>query len=414
MNIAFLAFGIGSSYSGKLLRDHNICTALNRIGHRVAFIPLMQHTVLEREDSTQSSCYYPINKLMTARNYPLLTRSHWLFNKMIKNQSWQNSCMEKYANMTPEEAFQFHHEVLFPNQTMYEDEYRDLSSFIAREKPKYICCSEWIILPIAIQLAKDFSCKCIFFNKGNTTLIHKQAEFSDYLSYYKEVDHIIFPSDAACEADYAITQIKPKKASIIQDGLALNNYMLRDDSPPAKTLGYLDQLSPSSGLEFILEITKRLIPDKTDIELKLGGALFERNKPFMSELETSISASALRLRVSITPNISLEDKVNFLRELDIMLIPPNKHDASLTCLEAMACGILWVAPKLPIYKELHEKTGCGVLYEPSEKRETAKMINSLLSNPAKLKAMGLIGRRYALEEASIEKMIGRLIHDVFQ
>ena len=76
--------------------------------------------------------------------------------------------------------------------------------------------------------------------------------------------------------------------------------------------------------------------------------------------------------------------------------------------EYMEAGIPLICTKFVLWKEIVDKYDCGICVEPTDAKEIARAIDTLISNPEKARQMGLNGRK-AVEEvfnwASQEKLL---------
>lgn len=77
--------------------------------------------------------------------------------------------------------------------------------------------------------------------------------------------------------------------------------------------------------------------------------------------------------------------------------------------EYMACGTPVVASDFPCWREIVERTGCGLLVDPLEPQETAEAVAWLLENPGEAAEMGERGRRAAMSTFCWESQVAVLL-----
>jgi glycosyltransferase involved in cell wall biosynthesis len=95
---------------------------------------------------------------------------------------------------------------------------------------------------------------------------------------------------------------------------------------------------------------------------------------------------------------------------------PNNTDAQPNKLfEYMAAGLPLIASDFPLWRELIEGTGCGLLVDPLDPRDIAAAVSYVLTHPAEAEAMGQRGREavstrynWASEERKLLALYARL------
>jgi len=65
--------------------------------------------------------------------------------------------------------------------------------------------------------------------------------------------------------------------------------------------------------------------------------------------------------------------------------------------EYMAAGLPVIASNFPLWRDIIEGNGCGIMVDPKSPEEIAKAVEYLIDNPQEAKVMGENGRK-AVEE----------------
>lgn len=116
---------------------------------------------------------------------------------------------------------------------------------------------------------------------------------------------------------------------------------------------------------------------------------------------------ARELGLSETVNFlgSRSDIPRWLAAIDVFALTSHNEANPVSILEAMACGIPIVAPKVGSISEsvIEEKT--GYLVEPGDEYQQARRWMDLLQNPATARQMGFEGRRTVMERWSLDRMV---------
>lgn len=97
------------------------------------------------------------------------------------------------------------------------------------------------------------------------------------------------------------------------------------------------------------------------------------------------------------------------READLLVFPSSLETYGIVLVEAMAFGVPALASRVGAAEELIGKNERGVLLEsPSNARQLASRIRSLLDDAARLQAMGQGARQWAIRHHAIEQTTGQL------
>jgi glycosyltransferase involved in cell wall biosynthesis len=127
--------------------------------------------------------------------------------------------------------------------------------------------------------------------------------------------------------------------------------------------------------------------------------------PYVESLKRKLRDANLHDSATFTPNLSLHDKVAFLRTLSVMSVPANYGEAfGLFVLEALAVGMPVVQPRHGAFPELIEATGGGILCEPESPKSLASSLGQMLDDPDRAHALGVAGQRAVTERFSSDSM----------
>jgi N,N'-diacetylbacillosaminyl-diphospho-undecaprenol alpha-1,3-N-acetylgalactosaminyltransferase len=95
-----------------------------------------------------------------------------------------------------------------------------------------------------------------------------------------------------------------------------------------------------------------------------------------------------------------------IAEADIVVLPSYREGVPRTLLEAASMGKPIVTTEVPGCREVVEEGTNGLLVPPRNSKALADAIARLAKDPAMRERMGKAGRQKALEEFSIERVVG--------
>ena len=142
-----------------------------------------------------------------------------------------------------------------------------------------------------------------------------------------------------------------------------------------------------------------------NLKLSVGGGCGPGDEPFVNELRDKLHAKALLGDVDFHPNLSREEKQEFLRSLSVLSVPAQFGESfGFYVIEAMAAGVPVVQPRCASFPELIELTGGGIPYEPVDRGTLAVTLENFLHDPVKASEFGQVGREVVREKFSIDCM----------
>jgi len=199
------------------------------------------------------------------------------------------------------------------------------------------------------------------------------------------------------------------KAELVQNFPLLNELCFAKPSPHEQRPPHFAYIGGITAIRSALEIVEAigLIP-QSDARLQMGGAFAPQ------PLEGEVRALEGWSRVNFHGWVGREDVREILSRVRAGLVlfhpMPNHVRAQPNKLfEYMAAGLPVIASDFPLWREIVEGAGCGLLVDPRDPRAIAGAMQWILDNPDEAAAMGRRGRA-AVEarynwEAESEKLI---------
>ena len=180
-------------------------------------------------------------------------------------------------------------------------------------------------------------------------------------------------------------------------------------------LGYLARIAPEKGLHNLVDAFVQLARENSKLTLQVAGWLGETNQGYLDEQERKIDQAGLRDRYEYHGSPDLEQKVRFLKSLDLFSVPTDYEDPKgLFVLEALAAGVPVVQPQHGAFGELLESTGGGKTYEPGNIQSLCEAIRMLLDDQELRRQLGAAGRQHVLERHSIKQAAEHMKQILFE
>ncbi|WP_380806589.1 glycosyltransferase [Shivajiella indica] len=231
----------------------------------------------------------------------------------------------------------------------------------------------------------------------------------------KTSDQVIVVSQAVY--DNWKDKIEEKKLHLIYNGLDYTPFLEGNKSireqvaPPEKDkiwIGMIGRVSHWKGQGYFLDLAKILSEKYSNIHFIIAGDAFPGTEHLLSEMQEKIRTLGLGERVSYLGFRS--DVADLLQSLDIFVLPSILPDPLPTViLEAMASAIPVIATAHGGACEMVKEGETGLLIPWNDPQKAANQIGMLIENPSVRTAMGLAGRKRAMEMFSKESFQRKFI-----
>jgi glycosyltransferase involved in cell wall biosynthesis len=161
-----------------------------------------------------------------------------------------------------------------------------------------------------------------------------------------------------------------------------------------RVIGYAGRLTHLKGVDLLAAAFRDLSRSVSNARLLIVGSGEEEGN-----IRRALAKEMARGVAHIEPGMSQEQLANWYRSMDVLAMPSRYEAFSLALLEAMACGIPFLASDVGGNKILAE-TGAGWLFEPESVSSLITCLGKILNNSPELKARGNIGLDYVQEHHS--------------
>ena len=209
--------------------------------------------------------------------------------------------------------------------------------------------------------------------------------------------------------------LKTSKIKHHPNGITTKGIVPVDNAPASPSLGYLARLCPLKGLDILVDAFIELKDSgkHEDLSLRIAGGMTNEDEPFVEEQRSKLSRAGLDKYFSISPNISREEKLEFLKNLTVFSVPARYPEAfGLYVVEAMLAGAPVVLPDSGAFPEIIESTKGGRLYDSSISGKLTETLDDILSDPQSAREIGIHAHEAVLEQYANEKLAKRLVDTV--
>lgn len=212
-------------------------------------------------------------------------------------------------------------------------------------------------------------------------------------------------------------EMRDARIRVIPNGINVRDYPSDNGSlrPVLPTVGYLARFIPGKGIGLLVEAFIRLKRRLPEARLRCAGSMTANDERYVQELQARLRSAGVDRDVEWLPNVSLEEKVRFLRSLTVFSVPATYSEAfGQYVIEAMAASTPMVLPRASAFPEILQQSGAGDLFELGETEaqsaeNLALALEGMLQHPEETRAKGAVGRAAAESEYSMARLAERLV-----
>ncbi len=184
-----------------------------------------------------------------------------------------------------------------------------------------------------------------------------------------DVDLFLAVSEFYVERMHEFLGIPLDKIAVVPLGINTEGYDgPRPEGHGVFRVGYFARVAPEKGLQELAEAYRVLRQDKglPKARLEAAGYLGNEHRSYLAGIERQMREWGLGDEFRYHGGVDRAQKIEFLRGLDVLSVPGPYPDPKGTyLLEAMAAGTPVVQPRRGAYTETIERTGGGLLVEPT-------------------------------------------------
>ena len=384
MKILYLTGGAGQMYCGSCLRDNALAAELILLGHDVTLLPVYTPTRTDEPNVSYGRVFFSGISVYLEQHVQLFRITpRWL------DRIWDSGPVLRWAARrsiptSPKLLGELTVSMLKGEEGFQRKEIAKLLAWLKQEAAPDIINLPYSLLialakPIKEALQRPVCCTL----QGEDLFLEGLPEpsRSEALSLIRRnvqhVDSFLAVSEyySAFMAEYL--EIPPAKIHVVPLGINYQGYeaRTRDRSQPF-TIGFFARIAPEKGLHVLVEVYKRLRDKEVHgARLEVAGYLAPEHKNYLLDCERRLKACGLAHEYSYRGVLDRDQKIEFLQKLDVLSVPATYHEPKgMFLLEAMACGVPTVQPKIGAFPEIIEKTEGGLLAEPTTESIAAAIL----------------------------------------
>ncbi|MDP8242850.1 MAG: glycosyltransferase family 4 protein [Candidatus Hinthialibacter antarcticus] len=415
MRIIQITPGTGTFYCGNCVRDNALVRALRAQGHDAVMLPLYLPIMVEDESVAADAPIFfgGVNVYLQQISSIFRYTPRWI-DRWFDSKSLLTAASKKAGMTKAEDLGELTLSTLKGEEGNQKKEVLRLVEWLKEDpRPDVICLSNGLLAGLARTIKNEVGCAVFCTLQGEDGFLDSlRPPFNEqcwqalrdceaYIDGYIPVSHYYG------ELMRGRLQLPDDKVHMILNGVSLDGY--REPSLPMDPLviGYLARQCEDKGLHSLIDAFIELKQNENlqHLKLRIAGTMTPGDEHFVAEQKSKLQTAGVLDDVDFLPNISREEKIDFLHSITIFSVPAMYGEAfGLYVIEAMAAGVPVVQPNHAGFVELLEAAPGGRLYDPDDPASLKNTLQSLLLNADDLKKLGAIARESAFALFSVERM----------
>ena len=411
-------------YCGNCFRDNALVAALRKLGHQTLMVPLYLPMTLDEEDQSAGTPTFfgGVNVYLEQKSAFFRHAPKWL-HSLLNSPALLKFAAGRAAKTRAEDVGDLTISMLRGEEGNQARELDELIAWLKTQpKPDVICLSNAMLAGLVRKLKCELRAPVVVMLQGEDAFLDSMPEpvrtevWRTLAERVAEADLFIAPSRYFGDRMAKRLNLPGDKVKVVYNGINLEGYgetsNVQRPTFNVQNLGYFARMCKEKGLDVLIEafILLKQRGKVPALKLQIGGGCGPGDEPFVNQLKQRLQSAGVLGDVEFHPNLTREQKLEFLRSLTVFSVPANYGEAfGLYVIEALASGVPVVQPRTASFPELVEATGGGVLCEPSSVPELAGAIEQLLLNPDTLQALADTGRKAVQEKFSIERMTQEMV-----
>ncbi len=419
MRIVLITPGTGSYYCGVCMRDNALAKELIRQGHDAVMLPMyLPLTLEEGAASPESPIFfggvnvYLQQKLAFFRHTP-----RWL-DRLLNARGLLNLAARQTGMTATAEVGELTFSMLRGEEGNQAKELEKLIEWLRAHRPDAVWLSTALLVGLARRLKAELGCAVLCSLQGEDSFLDGLPEpwrtrcWQTLAERSADVGRFIAPSRFYAELMGRRMRLPDEQVRVFPNGIDLTDFPKTEPAPTSPTIGFLARMIEGKGLGLVIDAFILLKKRGTfpEAKLRVAGAMTAEDERYVATLRQKLANAGCAGDAEFLPNVSREEKVAFLGTLTLLSVPAIYGEAfGLYLIEALAAGVPVVQPDTAAFPEIVDATGGGILFEPGSAAALADAWESLLSDPAKARELGRVGRAAVERDFSMPRMAGRFL-----
>ncbi len=406
--------GAGAMYCGSCLRDNALAAELLRRGHEVVLTPVYTPTRTDERNVSGRQVFFGGISVYLEQHSALFRRLPKFLDRLWDSDWVLRLATRRQIQVDPKSLGELTVSMLRGERGFQRKEIAKLLDWLKQERKFDIVNLPYsLLLGLAVPLKRALNVPIVCTLQGDDLFLDGLGE-----PYRTQALQLIRAAAGHVELFLPVSQyyldfmtgylgLPRSQMRLVPLGVNVEGYSVRaPERAGPYTVGYLARIAPEKGLQVLTQAYRsfRSRDHGGPARLLAAGYLAPEHAPYLESVRATLRKAGLDGEFEYRGELDRSAKIAFLRELDVFSVPTTYIEPKgLFLLEAMACGVPAVQPRVGAFPEIIAKTGGGLVVEP-DVDALADGILALRNDPARGRELGLAGAAGVREHYTVAHM----------
>ncbi len=415
MRILSFTGGAGSMYCGSCLRDNALAAELLRRGHDVVLTPVYTPTRTDETNVSGDQVFFGGISVFLEQHSALFRHTPRFIDRLW-DSSWALKLATKRSIKVDAKSLGEMTVSMLRGEKGYQAKEIDkLLDWLRREPPFDVINLPYsLLLGLAEPLKRELKAPICCTLQGDDLFLDglgepwRQQSMEMIRALSRHVDLFLPVSGYYLDYMPEYLGIPAEKMRLATLGINTEGFEPRPSRPDVPfTVGYFARIAPEKGFHLLVEayIRLRRLSGAGATRLLAAGYLPPENQEYLDEARARLKDAGLAHEFEYRGEVDRDGKIAFLRELDVFSVPATYQEPKgMFLMEAMACGIPVVQPRVGAFPEIIDKTTGGLVVEANSPDAIADGILALHRDPTLATSLGEAGASGVREHYTLARM----------
>ena len=410
----------GTFYCQNCMRDNQLVESLKAEGHDIVMVPMYLPLNVDVHGLMgDTPVFYGAINVYLKEKVPFYRHAPVWMERLFDSESLLQMAAKKAGSTRASGLEEMTINTLLGEQGSQASELEHMVNYLNEYiQPDIVHLSNALLLGLAKRIKNDVGASVVCSLQDENEWIDPmtpdyQKKVWDLMGERaKDVDAFIAASKFYAHKAKKNMDLVENKVHVVYGGIDLTGYERSSLPMDPPVIGFLCRMNEYFGLGVLMDAFIKLKNNSTfsNTKLVLTGGYTGDDKPFVQKMLKKAEKAGYKNDVSILDDFDKASRINMLKKLTLLSVPVLTGEAfGAYQVEALAAGVPIVQPNVGGYPEFVQRTGGGLIYSPNSGDELAKVFESLLNKPEKIKEMGEKGHEIVYKEFTMKKMADNIL-----
>ncbi len=414
MRILSFTGGAGSMYCGSCLRDNALAAEMMARGHDVSLLPVYTPTRTDEQNVSDDHVFFGGISVYLEQHSALFRHTPRLLDRLWDSSWALRLATRRQIKVDAGRLGEMTVSMLKGERGFQAKEIGKLLDWLKREARFDVINLPYSLLlglaqPLRRELGAPVCCTLqgddLFLDQLGEPFRAQSMEMIRVLS--ADVDLFLAVSEYYMDYMPSYLGVPESKMRLARLGVNVEGLTPRTERPAGPfTVGYLARVAPEKGLQQLATVYTRFRAkgDGDRCRLIAAGYLAPEHAEYLDGARAILRNAGLEQEFEYRGEVDRSGKIAFLQELDVLSVPTPYHEPkALFLMEAMACGVPVVQPRVGAFPEIVGKTGGGLIVD-ADPDAIADGILAVKRDPDLARRLGSAGAHGVRQHYTVQRM----------